>query len=73
MSVGIAIAHAREALPLELQIAKINAGIAIPPIAAKTGNAAFFGFLNSPSANSLLIYRPTRKKNTAIKPSFMNL
>jgi hypothetical protein len=62
MSVGIAIAHALAAPCPALKIAKINAGKAIPPMAAKTGRAAFRGFLNSPSANSLFISKPIKKE-----------
>ena len=41
----------------------------LPPIAAKTGNDAFFKFESSPSINSRLISKPTKRKNIAIKPS----
>ena len=41
----------------------------MPPSAAATGIAALAGLDKPPSSNSRLISRPTKKKNTAIRPS----
>ena len=46
------------------------AGIIIPPNAANIGSEAFLKLESSPSIISRLISKPTRRKNTAIKPSF---
>ena len=43
----------------------------MPPIAAKIGSAAFFGFRSSPWRISFRISRPTIKKKIAIKPSLI--
>mgnify|MGYP000559870189 CR=1 FL=1 len=45
ISVAIGIAQALEVADPELKIAKINAGVIIPPIAAIIGSAADFGSL----------------------------
>jgi hypothetical protein len=42
----------------------------MPPSAAPAGKMAWRTVHNSPSTNSRLISRPTRKKNTAIHSSF---
>jgi len=47
------------------------AGTIIPPSAAIIGNDAFFGLESSPTSISLFISRPTTKKNSAIKTSFI--
>ena len=72
ISVGIATAQAFTELCPVLNKTKMRAGIAMPPIAAMTGSAAFLGFLNSPSANSRFISKPTRKKKMDINPSLIN-
>ena len=50
---------------------KINAGTIMPPIAPIKGSIACEKEDNSPSVISLFISMPTKKKNTAIKPSFI--
>ena len=50
----------------------MRAGKMTPPKAAITGIRAFFLELSSPYTISLLISRPTAKKNTTIRMSLMN-
>jgi hypothetical protein len=44
----------------------------MPPIAATVGSAAWPKLDSSPCSNSRLISSPTRKKNTAIRPSLIH-
>ena len=72
ISVAIGIPHPCAAGVPPLNIVKIKAGKIIPPSAAKIGNIAFLGWANSPTNNSRLISRPTKKKKVAIKPSLIH-
>ena len=51
---------------------KIRIGTMIPPIAATTGNNAFFIEESSPTNTSRFISSPTEKKKIAIKASLIN-
>jgi hypothetical protein len=72
MSVAIGIAQPETVSVPLLNSRKIIAGTIAPPMAHKIGNKAFLGDDSSPSTISRLISSHTKRKNRAIKPSFIH-